>query len=182
MKIFLNLLPPARKAILRRRFRTVAIIRYGATILLVPVVAMGALMGFLGAAQIERQGLITAHDAMINTVDYTALMHDDHTIVAINDAVGRSNRLLDSQRSLSRPIVALSATAPDYVRLATLTIDAAGLLTVTGVARTRDDVLAFRDALVADTCFVEVDLPITSIVRPEDAPFSIVATVTDHCL
>lgn len=56
-----------------------------------------------------------------------------------------------------------------------------GTIQVSGVAHTRQGLADFRDAVVADPKFLKADLPISSLIKERDLPFSmhiIMATTT----
>lgn len=56
------------------------------------------------------------------------------------------------------------------------------LLSLSGVAKTRDELIAFTDRLKGDRCFENVTLPRTNLFSQEDASFQIEATIKPECL
>ena len=51
-----------------------------------------------------------------------------------------------------------------------------------GAAKTRDNLISFKDSLAADSCFSEVNLPLSNLVSKEDLDFQIDFKIKQECL
>lgn len=73
-------------------------------------------------------------------------------------------------------LTALTKSTPKGVRLSEIDVTTKGIISIRGVAPTRDDVLRFKDALVATALFSEVSSPLSNILQRTDVQFSFEAT------
>lgn len=80
-------------------------------------------------------------------------------------------------------IAAVLSARPSGVRFSTISYTRTGeQVKVSGVAETRERLLAFERALKEDGSIASVDLPVSSLARAVNAPFSITALFKEQAL
>ncbi len=101
-----------------------------------------------------------------------------------NDRVNAINRTLtgiadvqDEYTKWTPIILDLAHAVPDGITLTSLTLSETGV-ELFGSAAHRDDLLTFKDQLIASGRFAPFTIPLSSLVKREDVPFQITTTIT----
>lgn len=166
----INLLPPAAKRKLaseyRFRFLSVLFVTITAACLMSIVLSIPTWI-FL-----ERQSdIVIGREELATEIELERKQ--------VEEDLAETQSLVDflakplSTRDYSKLISDLDSLSGEAVSISQISVDAKGKLILTGVAATRTALSEFRDRLTADERFTSVDLPLSSLVRDTETPFSI---------
>lgn len=168
----LNLLPETDKKTIKRS-RTISFVHEFFTVFFI-----FALIGS-GALFAARISLEQAFGKAVTTPipGFREVTELNRKIKAVNRWIDLHDRVLHP-KYLSWPklFVALDTAIPKgTVTLGVLTVSDKGVLTLTGVAETRDTLIQLRERMKAMSIFEEVTLPLQFLAQETNAPFSISA-------
>jgi Tfp pilus assembly protein PilN len=176
--ITLNLLPPERRALIRQTQRLTATRRLSLTVLAVVLVVSllhGLGLRMLKAEMETQKRAATAAQANFATDESKALAAD---IKSINT---RSKLLADLKprdRSWGILVADFIATVPGGVSLSQLSLNQLDRAVVmAGSASTREDLLAFKNALLAGKFVDAFETPLSDLTKREAIPFSVTTHV-----
>lgn len=168
----INLIPPAAKrtVIIEYWVRVVSVwmVLLGtaclitATLLLPTYMMVRGKLGEMEAAAAKNAASAATFDS--SAAALTRAMAEANLIMASSTAVTFTNYETDLMAEAGTQI---EVTELQFVRLATTTA-----VTVVGTAKTRAALAAYREALEANVHFFEVQLPLSSLVRDRDLPFT----------
>jgi Tfp pilus assembly protein PilN len=182
MKVLLNLLPQEKRDALERRMRSrffAWLVFLGFTL---EVFYTVVLVGVLMLLSVERKNQALAAEQLER---YRA---EERRLSEIEEVFREANRLSDNYIKVERAHMVFSNI---FVLLERHGGDAIALdrvstkdyqISIAGVAKTRDELIAFNDRLKGDRCFAEVILPRPNLFAQENADFQIEATLKPECL
>lgn len=170
----LNLLPESEKKVIKRS-RTLSFVHEFLTIFFI-----FALIGS-GALFAARISLEQAFGKAVTTPipGFREVMVLNRKIKAANRWIELRDRVLHP-KYLSWPklFAALDTVIPKgTINIAALTVSDKGVLTLTGVAETRDDLIKLREGMKGMSLFEEVMLPLQFLAQEVNAPFSLSASL-----
>ena len=178
--ITLNLLPPLKKQELRLRGLYVAIKNMMFTVLLLTICS--AIILLISKAVLQNHFNQTVADSTL-TIKFGQTFNNDIRVF---------NRQLNAVTAIQRDYVywseffaAFAPVVPPGVTLSNLTVvDENGLktITITGLAKTREQLLAFQTGLEQFEFISGVAVPLESLLKKEDIIFTIKATVNPAAL
>lgn len=119
---------------------------------------------------------------------YSQVIADSASAQELEAAVANANtyaqKLLSDESSpaVTGIIDELTRITSDTISLSFLDINrtesgAVETIVVKGEAQTRTDLVAYRDAILADPLFTTADLPIANLAKDKEVPFSITITL-----
>ncbi|MBI2123739.1 MAG: hypothetical protein HYU04_00605 [Candidatus Wildermuthbacteria bacterium] len=180
----INLLPQNAKQELRQeqRFRLLL------TLLFMCMVALVCFALMLGVIKVYVAGLLFAQESKI------ALLQErfskDNPLLAdiqeFNETAGQVSRFIKSSRAVSLVLEAIGEILPAGLYITAFDYDPPGVQTkkgtepkeikarasVTGFAKTREDLFLFRESLTRHPLFSDLSFPAVNWVLPEDIRFS----------
>lgn len=171
----INLLPERYKKELReeRRFRVLLVLLFAGTCAL----ASFALM--LGVLRVYLTAQVLSQESKIALLE-TRFSQDNPVLVqiqAFNEKVSQVSRFLKSSRPVSPILQALTETLSGTMHVTSFDYDPAGTqnprISVTGFAKDRGTLFAFRENLHKHPLFSELVFPASNWVQPEDIRFSL---------
>jgi Tfp pilus assembly protein PilN len=166
MHVTLNLLPPANKTALRTGF----IFAYAQSMLVLVLAVIALVAGTLLAVRAQVLSVHADYAARATgpSREYDTLVSETK---AVNTYLKRLESLRVSSVQWSSVLRAITETVPTGVRLTGIRANASGLISVSGVAETRDDVLAMREQLEDSPMFEKVQSPLSNILERRDVKF-----------
>jgi Tfp pilus assembly protein PilN len=181
MKIFLNLLPPDRKAGIVQRFYWRFFLWQWFFVALLALVALSIM--FLFYVQTES---LREHKERSGASKITANHREEYK--KYEDRYSEANKMtqqaasfLVTHTSFSGLLSKIEATLPGGVRIDSLTTKDYKV-TLKGTASKRDALLSFQDAVKKDTCFESVNTPLSNLFSETDVTFSVDFLVKPECL
>lgn len=166
MHITLNLLPPSKKASLRKGY-IAAYIRAMLVFLLIVAIALSAM-------------LISFRMILTNTLADLAKQNEDmlsedtapeKNIEIIDAFLNRVDDLQGTFIAWSDMFEAISRITPEGVILDIVRLNPDGKIFIRGIAATRVDVLSFQSRLDDLPFFTEINAPLSNILKKTDVTF-----------
>lgn len=175
----MNLIPPQGKRSARREYllRTVSVC----------AMILGVVILLLAIAHMPTYVLV---DAQTDALESTARKESERgeAVKVLEAEVGRTELIikqLKRTKDLPREIdivAEIRQHASNGIRLTAFTVDVSGQKTdqiqVSGVASTREMLAGFKTALESSPLFEKAEIPISSLVRDTDLPFTVTLTLT----
>jgi len=179
--ISLNLLPEGQRKELLRARRFWIVVRqatYASAVLLFFVVILVSINALL---TIQLNALRDVGAQQQAQASYQELQRYEEKFKSINAQATYRLKLEKNHLFWSHLFLTLNETMPQGVTLSTFST-ADNAVTITGVARQRDTLLAFRDKLTVEECLRGVDVPLADLVVRENLQFHLTFMVTEECL
>lgn len=166
MHITLNLLPPSKKAALRKGY-VIAYVRAMLAFLLIVAATLSAtLISFNMILTNTLTDLTTQNEVMIS--------EDTAPEINIEIIDGFLTRIADIQDGFvvwSEVFEEISRIIPKGVILDAIQLTPDGKVFIRGIAATRDDVLSFQSRLDSLPFFTEISAPLSNILKKTDIKF-----------
>lgn len=166
MQITLNLLSPEKKTVLRTGF----IFAYVQTMLFMMFIVIAFAAGTLLAV---RMMLTTTYEDLAKRSgdESTETKSITTDIKSINDYLKRIDGLGQRFVPWSRVLEELTRAMPEGIRLTQIRVEKDGKITLSGVARDRQDVLTLQSRLGQSPTFKDVKAPLSNILQQKDVNF-----------
>lgn len=181
MKIGINLLPLDKKKEIKVAERFRAVLGWEAVILFVVVLFLGFSFGvdYLLSFNLE-----LASDDRINKSNveqYETIKYYERKFSEINSKISKISSITGGQIYWLNLFSKLEDALPDNVEISGMSTNNF-LLHFTGKAKTRDDLLLFKNNLEKEVCFENVNLPLSDLVSKEDVVFQIDLEIREDCV
>ncbi|MFA5021037.1 MAG: PilN domain-containing protein [Patescibacteria group bacterium] len=167
--ITLNLIPARQKTLLKNA-RLYTTCKEAATLLFL-FVAIISIMLWVSRYYLERDlaDLVIANAGNIESNEATS-----QRIIAINQKIKLTDGISDNFISARRIIEAIANALPENIALETINFyRQQAILEITGTAKTRDNLLRFKNTLSAEPWIKNVDLPMINLIDKENNRFTI---------
>lgn len=164
----LNLLSPSDKKQLRQTHLLLTVYEF-ALLFFITVAIGGAAMFFARATLEDKLQEITLAE-IPGLSKLTTLNHD---IRVINQTVTRLARITKYADYWSPRINDIITHTPSGIRFNSFSMEEGNKATIQGVAQTRNDLSAFRDALGTSPLITRINLPLQYFVEQEQVEFTI---------
>lgn len=164
----LNLIPESTKEHVRmlrlyRMLRTSLVVVALFTLIIAIIILIGRLI-------LQQQFTRIVNETTLVTTNNRAV---ETKIRDLNSKVGTAKKILGSTHPWAETVFSILEIMPGGITIDSISLDAEGKSTINGKAKTRDELLAFKAALEAAPYATNVGLPITDLLKREDAIFSI---------
>ena len=167
--ITLNLIPAKQKIILKNA-RLYATCKEAATLLFLFATII-SIMLWVSRYYLERDlaDLVIANAGNIESNEAT-----NQRIIAINQKIKLADNISSNFISTRRIIEATASAVPENIALDTINFyRQQAMLEITGTAKTRDDLLQFKNTLSVTPWIKSVDLPMINLIDKENNRFTI---------
>jgi len=181
MKIGINLLPPNKKDEIRllEHFRTA--LAWEAVIFSIALVFFGFVSGIDYVLSLSLQMVSGSQNDKATGAKYETIKYYENKFSQINAKIAKISGITADQIYWSKLFIKLNEVTPASVELSGLsTKDYAVFLA--GHAKTRDELLLFRDNLTREECFQNVNLPLSDLVSKENVAFQIDLEIKESCV
>jgi Tfp pilus assembly protein PilN len=181
MKIYIDLLPEERKEeIKKKKMFKMAIsqeIRF-----LFPVVVFIIFLAVTGInLKIQLEGIAEMTDKSYGEQGYKKIAEFEKKFKEINAKTAAEAGFQQSHLIWSNTFSELSNIMPAGLYLEKLSTKDY-LMTISGKAKTRNDLLAFQEKLKESPCFANTDVPLSNLVSRENVEFEINLEINKDCL
>lgn len=181
MEIRLNLLPEEKRDKYRYERLFSKAVFWGGAFSACAALLLAALYGISLIVSLESRTYEASRSNDADKGRYEEIRGYDEKFMEINGSLDDLDSMAADQLYWSRILGRLSGTVPDGIAVSSLAT-ADYLANMTGEADSRDALVALRDALSADECFQEVNLPLSDLVEKDDIDFQMTFKVSAKCL
>jgi len=181
MKIYLDLLPQERKDELKRKKTLAVIIRHELLFLFPIGVFIVILTNVYLILGIEESNLKVADSGQQSQGEYKQLHDYENTFNQTNNLVIFLSRAQAQHIQWSRLLTSISSVAGNNITLTELSTKDYHVM-VSGKAKTRDDLITFRDAMGNSGCADNVNVPLSNLVASTNVDFQMDFTVKQACI
>ena len=169
IQITLNLLSPEQKKELKTKRAYVIIKEIVMLVLLFACIS--AILLLVSRYFLEEQL------AILMDKNATAIQVGEETnkqVTAINAKINTAGKIQEKFKVWSTLLIKIAAVTPDQVAYNSIKIyPEKAVLEIQGIAKSRQDLLAFKERLEKDGLFYEVDLPLANLLAKENNTFSV---------
>ncbi len=181
MEIKINLIPPYRKEEITKAKRFSLVIRMGLAILSVFILFFSFLFGLYETLEINLSAVSNYQKPSLESSKYEKIRKFDEEFEKINSRTDQVMMISNDQLYWSDLFVLLSKSTIPGIEVTDLATNNYGV-SLAGKADDRDDLIAFKDKLVAEDCFDNVNLPLSNLVSKENIAFQMDFNIKEECL
>jgi len=182
MKIKLNLIPPQKKEEIIRANHFRLFLKWGVELFGIFVIFIIMLMSIYYILNIN---LRLAKDSYLvstnNNEQYKEIEKYESEINSVNGNIAQIEKLQNGQINWSKFFQKFNEHFSNEIEVKGLATRNFSIALIGG-AKTRDSLISFKDSLAADSCFSEVNLPLSNLVSKEDIAFQIDFKIKQECL
>lgn len=181
MRIYLDLLPEQKKQEINRK-KIFGIILREEILFLLPIVALiFILLNIYYVLILERNSSMAVHATKQSQDKYQQINIYEEKFKQINELDQKLVKIQSGHLQWQGIFQGLSGVMPEGVFISDLSTKDFSVFLV-GKARTREDLLDFKNKLEAVECFQDVNVPLSNLVVKNDIDFQIDLKVTENCL
>jgi len=181
MEIKLNLLPQEKKEKISRQRHFVVAVFWEAMVLLAVVMAMAFLFSINYVLSLNADIAKESRASDSEKEKYDEILKYETEFSDVNSKIGDSLSIAGDQLYWSNFFIKMSRIVPEGVDIVSIATKDYSIV-LTGEAQARDDLVAFKDKLVSDDCFSNIDLPLSDLVSRDDIDFGINININKDCL
>ncbi len=171
--ITINLISPGQKKNLEKQKVFAAVCRSVAVIFIFTAVFSGLLLGSKYYLELRLSGILSQNAREINNVRDLAL-----SIKKINSQIDAVSNIQNEYYRWSPLLVELAKLTPAEISFAEINLyKQEGMIEITGLAKTRNDLISYQKLLENSGWFKKVDLPLEALIGKENNNFSIKASL-----
>lgn len=181
MKIYLDLLPDNRKKEIRRK-KTFRSILKGEALFLLPVVLfILILLNIYYVIVLQRNSLVNENSLQQSQSKYQQLGIYQEEFKQVNSLSQALGKIQSGHLHWTNLFQNLSEATPDNIQISNLSTKNYTVFLV-GKAKTRDDLLNFKNKLEESSCFQNINVPLSDLVVKDNVDFQIDLMINKDCL
>jgi len=177
----INLLPPAKKEAILEAKKLKTIFGWEAVIIFIALCFFGFLFALSSLLDFNLALISGMKNNEADGAKYAKIEEYQNKFSQINTQLNRLSKIDSDQLYWSSALLALDSAVPDEVEITEITTKDL-ILSLSGHAATRDNLLAFRDELSRNDCFSNIDLPVSELVSKDNVDFQMKLTINEKCL
>jgi type IV pilus assembly protein PilN len=181
MKIYIDLLPEERKNEIKRKKLFRLIVKQEVLFLFPLLVLIVIMLDIYWVLGIQKNSMIETGSLEQNQGKYKELSEYEDKFKEINTATAILNKLQQSHLSWSNLIEVITKSTPDGIYLTDFANKDYQIL-LTGKARNRESLIAYKEALIASGCADNVNVPLSNLVNKTDVDFQLDFMVKQECI
>jgi Tfp pilus assembly protein PilN len=181
MNIEINLLPPEKKKEIQTAKQFRAVLGWEAVIFSVGIIFFGFIFGINYLLNLNLQLVSKSKGSEVSGSQYETIKYYENKFSEINTKISKISNVANDQIYWSILFSKLENAIPDNVTLDGLSTKNFSVY-LAGKAKTRDDLLIFRDNLTKEECFDNMNLPLSNLVSKEDIVFQIDMEIKENCI
>lgn len=181
MKIYLDLLPEERKNEIKRKKLFRLIIKQEILFLFPLLVLIVIMLDIYWVLGIQRSSMIETGSLEQNQGKYKELNEYEDKFKEINTTTAILSKLQQNHLNWSSLIELITNVTPEGIYLSDFTNKDYQIL-LTGKAKNRESLIAYKDALVASGCADNVNVPLSNLVNKSDVDFQLDFIVKQECI
>lgn len=181
MKIYLDLLPEARKKTLRRK-KNFRIIIEQEFLLLFPLLAFIVILAnvffLLG---LKKNSIVQSQNQQNAQAQYQELDGYENTIKDMNKRIDEISKISDAHLAWSQPLTRLEKAVPQGIVITNLSTKDYKVFLV-GKSATRELLINFKENIQSEDCFDQPNVPLSNLVTKENIEFQMDFSIKKDCL
>lgn len=181
MKIKINLLPRENKEEIAKAGCFRAVLGWEAVIFLIISTEIAFLFGINYLLNFNLRLVSEEKNSSSDSAQYETIKYYENKFSEINSKLSKISDVSSGQIYWSELFLKLNDTVPDDVEISGLSTKNFSV-SLAGKAKTRDDLLLFKDNLSQEECFENVNLPLSNLVSKEDIVFQIDLEIKESCI
>ena len=181
MKIFLNLLPPERKKAIVRKFYWRFFLGQWFLVFLISLLAVGIMGALFFRVVFEGRYRQQAGEARITTEHQLEYARYEEKFDAANRSTQSVNTFLSLHTSFSELLKQLEEALPPETVIERISTQDYKIF-LTGMTNNRDTFLLLQENLKKNTCFTNLNTPLSNLFSEKDVHFEIDFLVKSECL
>jgi Tfp pilus assembly protein PilN len=181
MRVNLNLLPEEKKVEIEKKKRLRIILYQGFLMFSIIAFFMVILVNINIILQIQLKSIEDLSSREQNNSAIIEMKGYENKFKDINNRVATLSQIEKSSLRWSKLFIKLSQLTPDEISLIDLTTKDYSIM-ISGKANTRDDLIKFKDNLSGESCFTDVNVPLSNLVVKENLDFQIDLKIKKVCL
>jgi Tfp pilus assembly protein PilN len=181
MKIKLNLIPQYKKDEIKKSKNLRKVLKLELEISGMLLIFFLALLGFNYALKANLSLVSDIFAQNENNPKYIEMEEYGTEIKEINRNVSDVEAIQEKQVYWSKLLLKLNEVVSPEITLSRFSNQDL-LFSLVGKAKTREDLVAFKERLEAESCFSEVKLPLSNLVSKEDLDFQIDFNIKEECV
>lgn len=181
MKIYINLLPQQIKQEIKRKKMFRQILREEVLFLLPIIVFIFVLFNVYYVLTIQRDVFIQNYSLQQSQESYKNLSLYEEKFKQINGIDESLGKIQSQHLYWQNLFQQLSAVVPNGIYISDLSTKNYNVFLL-GKAKNREDLINFKNQLETDTCFQNVNVPLSNLVVKNDIDFQIDFVITVDCL
>lgn len=181
MKIYLDLLPKQRKLELKRKKRFRMILREEFLFLVPVFVFIVILLNIYYLLSIQRDTSVAAKSMVESQDKFQELSSYEEKFKQVNSASAKLLKIQIGHLHWAGALDELSAVMPDGVSINDISTKDYKV-SLAGKAKSRDILLNFKSNLEADSCFADINVPLSNLVVKDDIDFQMDFSIKQECL
>ncbi len=178
--IRLNLIPANKKEEIERADRLHQVFKWEVSMAFLIMVLFVILLSVYSIVRVNLQA-VTSESGSANSGKYAQLKQYDEKLKEANDEVAIADKIQAGQFYWSELFNKINALISPGIKLAGINTQNYDVY-LTGNADTRDNLMSFEEKLKGESCFQNVNLPISDLVSQTNVDFQIQFTIKDSCL
>lgn len=181
MRLGINILPPEKKELIRRREGFLLLSAQCVQVSLMTILVAAIVYGIQLALRFEvKNSQLETFKSQEQQVSQEIKAYQDE-IVRTNRLTGEVYQMESGHIYWSRLLRKLEDLMPEGTYLSRVGTNEYQV-SLAGRVKDRDTLLAFRDRLSGDGCFLDVDVPLSNLFVQEDIDFQIDVMMKPECL
>jgi Tfp pilus assembly protein PilN len=181
MEINLNLIPPNKKEEFLKNEQFKKVVKMEIFLTFIFVVFFGMLWVFKYTLNTDLSITSLSQSSREKSGQYEKINQYDSSFAQINSQVSQIMSIDQSQFYWSVLFSKLSALVPDGITLDGLVTKDYGVA-ISGQAESREKLISFKDKLSQESCFTDINLPLSDLVDKANAQFEIDFNIDNNCL
>jgi Tfp pilus assembly protein PilN len=181
MEIKLNLIPPAKKNEIVQTNRVQLIFGWEINMTAVLFVFFLLLISLNYLLQINLDVQSGETEGGQNKVRYERISELDNSFKEINAQISLDESIRGDQLYWSNIFKKINDATPDGINVLKMANNNYKFL-LAGTADTRDALVAMKDNLMQESCFTDINLPLSDLVSKENIDFQIEFNIKEECL
>lgn len=181
MEIKLNLIPPSRKEEIAKNNNFKLAIRIEILLTIIFVIFLAVLFFFQYIINLNLSSLAAAYEKNENLPKYNKIKDYDGQFEQVNSLTGEVLSVKRSQLYWTILFIKLNGVVFSGITINSLSTQDY-LITLKGTAKSRSDLILFKEKLDNEQCFSNVDLPISDLVNKDNVNFQINFLFKEDCI
>ena len=181
MEIKINLIPPYKRHEIERNEKLKSVYRFGFLIVLVGAAFYWSLWSFNYILDLNLKAVSKELDSSADRAQFEKIKKLDGQFVEISKKLDEVESIRKDQLYWSRFLVKLNEDTISGIKITSMGTKNYQVSMV-GVAKDRDILIAFKDKLTQEPCFSSVNLPLSNLSLKKDIVFQISFAIKESCI
>lgn len=181
MEIYINLLPQELKKEIKREKIFRALIQQGIIFLFPLLVLIGILGGINFLLGLQKDMVMQENQIQQSQSKYAELKQYEDAFAQTNELAKSIGKIESTHFHWTKILTKISEIVPQGVTFENITTKNLQVF-ILGRAKNREDLLAFKEKLLGESCFSDVNIPLSNMVVRENVDFQMDFSIKKECL